>query len=135
MQAYFHWFNYLQPSPTPENMLLAQRSQGGGAVACAGGIRPRNGTPEGVHAMCEDYRAGASIDLAARCGRSRPTKIRCPLHVLWADNGAMDRLYDVLAIWGERARNVTGKGMPGGHNMQEGAPDEVLAELRTFLRG
>ena len=41
----------------------------------------------------------------------------------------------VLAIWGERARTVTGKGMPGGHNMQEGAPPEVLAELRAFLRG
>ena len=61
-------------------------------------------------------------------------KIRCPLHVLWAENGAMDRLYDVLAIWRERARNVTGKGMPGGHNMQEGAPSEVLAELERFLR-
>ena len=32
------------------------------------------------------------------------------------------------------ARNVSGKGMPGGHNMQEGAPVEVLAELRSFLR-
>jgi len=45
----------------------------------------------------------------------------------------MDRLYDVLAIWRGRARTVTGKGMPGGHNMQEGAPAEVLAELRTYL--
>jgi haloacetate dehalogenase len=56
------------------------------------------------------------------------------LHVLWAADGAMDRLYDVLAIWRERATNVTGKGMPGGHNMQEGAPNEVLAELRAILR-
>ena len=83
--------------------------------------------------MCEDYRAAASIDLehdAADLDR----RIRCPLHVLWAADGAMDRLYDVLAIWRERGRNVTGKGMPGGHNMQEGAPDEVLAELRAFLR-
>jgi haloacetate dehalogenase len=54
--------------------------------------------------------------------------------VLWAADGAMDRLYDVMAIWRERGRNVTGKGMPGGHNMQEGAPAEVLAELRAFLR-
>jgi haloacetate dehalogenase len=83
--------------------------------------------------MCEDYRAGASIDLT-HDEADLHEKIRCPLNVLWADGGAMGRLYDVLAIWRERAANVTGKGMPGGHNMQEGAPNELLAELRTFLR-
>jgi haloacetate dehalogenase len=135
VQAYFHWFNYLRPSPAPENELLAQRAaQAGRELPPAQAEYQRaNGTPEGVHGMCEDYRAGASIDLQhdeADLG----SKIRCPLHVLWAENGAMDRLYDVLAIWRERARNVSGKGMPGGHNMQEGAPVEVLAELRSFLR-
>jgi len=39
----------------------------------------------------------------------------------------------VLPIWRERGRNVIGKGMPGGHNMQEGAPAELLAELQRFL--
>ncbi len=135
VQAYFHWFNYLRPSPGPENELLAQRAaQAGRDLPPAQAEYQRaNGTPEGVHGMCEDYRAGASIDLQhdeADLG----SKIRCPLHVLWAENGAMDRLYDVLAIWRERARSVSGKGMPGGHNMQEGAPVEVLAELRSFLR-
>jgi haloacetate dehalogenase len=136
VQAYFHWFSYLQPSPVPENLLLAQQqSVAAGRPLSAAQIeyRRRNGTPEGVHAMCEDYRAGASIDLvhdAADLDR----RIRCPLHVLWAQDGAMDRLYDVLAIWRERGVSVTGKGMPGGHNMQEGAPEELLAELRAFLR-
>jgi haloacetate dehalogenase len=131
VQAYFHWFNYLRASPAPENELLAQQAgqQVSGAQA---EYRRANGTPEGVHGMCEDYRAGASIDLqhdAADLDR----KVRCPLHVLWADGGAMARLYDVLPIWRERGRNVTGKGMPGCHNMQEGAPNEVLAELQGFL--
>jgi hypothetical protein len=35
----------------------------------------------------------------------------------------------------ERGVNVTGKGMPGGHNMQEGAPAQLLAELQAFLKG
>jgi haloacetate dehalogenase len=135
VQAYFHWFNYLRAAPGPENELLAQRAaQAGREQSPAQAEYQRaNGTAEGVHGMCEDYRAGASIDLqhdAADLGE----KIRCPLHVLWAENGAMDRLYDVLAIWRERARTVTGKGMPGGHNMQEGAPVEVVAELRSYLR-
>jgi haloacetate dehalogenase len=136
VQAYFHWFSYLQPSPTPENMLLAQQREAPSnrpPSAAQLEYRRRNGTPEGVHAMCEDYRAGASIDLVHDAG-DLDRRIRCPLHVLWAQDGAMDRLYDVLAIWRERGTNVTGKGMPGGHNMQEGAPNELLAELRVFLR-
>jgi haloacetate dehalogenase len=135
VQAYYHWFSYLQPSPTPENMLLAQQQNPGARPPSAAQLeyRRRNGTPEGVHAMCEDYRAAASIDLAHDAA-DLDRRIRCPLHVLWAADGAMDRLYDVLAIWRERGRQVTGKGMPGGHNMQEGAPAEVLAELRSFLR-
>jgi haloacetate dehalogenase len=136
VQSYFHWFNYLRPSPAPENELLAQQRNapaGRSPSPAQAEYRRRNGTPEGVHAMCEDYRAGASIDLqhdAADLGK----KIRCPLNVLWAEGGAMDKIYDVLAIWRERARNVVGRGMPGGHNMQEGAPSEVLAELQRFLR-
>ena len=46
----------------------------------------------------------------------------------------MGRIYDVLAIWKERGVNVNGKGLPGGHNLQEDIPAEVLAELRPFLR-
>jgi haloacetate dehalogenase len=134
VQAYFHWFNYLRAAPAPENELLAQRAARTRQPSPAQAEYDRaNGTPEGVHGMCEDYRAGASIDLQHDAA-DLDAKVRCPLHVLWAENGAMDRLYDVLAIWRERARNVTGKGMPGGHNMQEGAPPEVLAELRSFLR-
>jgi haloacetate dehalogenase len=135
VQAYFHWFNYLRAAPGPENDLLAQRAaQARQARSPAQAEYQRaNGTPEGVHGMCEDYRAGASIDLK-HDEADLAAKVRCPLHVLWAENGAMDRLYDVLAIWRERGRKVTGKGMPGGHNMQEGAPAEVLAELRAFLR-
>ena len=137
VQAYFHWFSFLQPSPIPENMLLAQRATQAQSdrplSAAQAEYRRTNGTPAGVHAMCEDYRAGASIDLEHDAA-DLDQRIRCPLHVLWAEGGAMDRIYDVLPIWRERAANVTGKGMPGGHNMQEGAPAEVLAELRAVLR-
>jgi haloacetate dehalogenase len=102
VQAYPHWFNLLQPSPMGENSAIAL-TQGPGNAAPSPAqqeYRRRNSTPEGRHAMCEDYRAAASIDLehdAADLDR----KIRCPLHVLWAADGAMDRLYDVFAIWRE----------------------------------
>jgi len=83
--------------------------------------------------MCEDYRAGASIDLD-HDKADLDHKITCPLLALWAERGAMARLYDVISIWKERASKVTGKGLPGGHNLQEDVPDQVYAELRAFLR-
>jgi len=46
----------------------------------------------------------------------------------------MGRLYDVLAIWRERGTQVTGKGLPGGHNLQEDVPDQVLSEIQALLR-
>jgi haloacetate dehalogenase len=132
VQAYFHWFNYLQPSPIPENQLLAQQPPGQSSAAQVE-YRRRNGTPEGVHSMCEDYRAGASIDLVHDGADFGKKLIRCPVNTLWAEGGAMDKIYDVLAIWKGYAKRLEGKGMPGGHNMQEGAPKELLAELHRFL--
>jgi haloacetate dehalogenase len=83
--------------------------------------------------MCEDYRAGASIDLQ-HDKADLDKKIACPLLVLWGERGAMGRLYDVMPIWRERGANVTGKGLPGGHNLQEELPEQVLTELRGFLQ-
>ena len=83
--------------------------------------------------MCEDYRAGASIDLEhdeADLNRA----VTCPLLVLWGEQGNVGSLYDVLGVWRERASKVSGKGLPGGHNLQYDLPDQTLAELRAFLR-
>jgi haloacetate dehalogenase len=135
IQSYPHWFNLVQPSPAGENAAIALQQGPGNAAPSRAQLEylRRNSTPEGRHAMCEDYRAAASIDLVHDAA-DLDKKVRCPLNVLWAENGAMDRLYDVLAIWRERGANVEGKGMPGGHNMQEGAPNELYAELVRFLR-
>ena len=84
--------------------------------------------------MCEDYRAGASIDLE-HDNADLEKKIACPLLVLWGAKAPMGRLYDVLTIWRERATNVNGRSIPAGHNMQEDAPELVATELRAFLRG
>ncbi len=89
-----------------------------------------------VHAMCEDYRASASVDLKIdEADIKAGKKIQCPLLVLWAAAGAMGKLYDVLGIWKDEGVNVTGKGLPGNHSLQESAPRETLAELQQFLRG
>ena len=138
VQAYFHWFNYLRRAPGPEDELLAANKAR--LERTTDPIQREylrtSATPENIHAMCEDYRASASIDLKLdEADRKSGKLIQCPLLTLWAANGAMGRLYDVLSIWKEEGVNVNGKGLPGNHSLQESAPKETLAELQQFLRG
>ena len=134
--AYYHWFFLIRPAPFPEEMInnsLETYIGRGTGDAEAEFLRAfRN--PATVHAMCEDYRAGASIDLEhdeadLKAGR----KIACPLLVLWGAKGNVGRLFDPLAVWRERASDVRGRAMPSGHNIQLEAPAETLAEVRAFL--
>jgi haloacetate dehalogenase len=137
VQAYFHWFNYLRPAPGPENDLKAQNeAMLARATDDAQREYLRNNTnPLTIHGMCEDYRASASIDLEIDAADIQAgKKIQCPLLTLWAANGAMGKLYDVLAIWKQEGVNVSGKGLPGNHSLQESAPKETLAEIQRFLR-
>ena len=82
--------------------------------------------------MCEDYRAAATVDLE-HDKADLTTKVQCPLLALWGGKGAMQRLYDVTATWKERASNVQGKALPGGHWLPEQLPNEVYSELLPFL--
>ena len=153
-QAYFHWFNYLRPGPkdpanyepdlawtaSPEAQLLAQ------AVAQKARVPMMNeaqreyyratSDPANIHGMCEDYRAAASIDLTydeadIKAGK----KIACPVLALWSTRGPIGRLFDVMAIWKEYSKGpVTGKGLDGGHYLQEDLPNEVFAEISAFLK-
>ena len=88
--------------------------------------------PATIHASCEDYRASASIDLA-HDEADMDKKIGCPVLVLWGAKGLVGRKYDVLAIWRERATQVSGKGLAAGHWLAEEAPEETLAEVQAFL--
>ncbi len=135
VQAYFHWFNYLRAAPGPENELKAQAEA---RLARATSEIQReylrtSGRPENIHGMCEDYRAGASIDLK-HDEADFNTKIGCPVLVLWSQRGPIGRLFDLMKIWTDRASTVTGKGLAGGHYLQEDVPDQVIAEVTTLLK-
>ena len=135
VQAYFHWFNYLRPAPGPENELKAaaeaQKARATSEVQLE--YLRTSADPANIHAMCEDYRAGASIDLK-HDEADLSKKIACPLQVLWGERSPMGRIYDVLAIWRDRGTKVTGKALPGGHNLQEDVPEQVIAEVMTLLK-
>jgi haloacetate dehalogenase len=141
---YFHWFLLIQPAPVPETLLgnnaeFFLRGLFGNMPA---GTLPADifaeylrafQDPATLHAMCEDYRAAASIDLEHDTA-DLATKISCPLLALWAERGAMHALYDVLATWRERAHDVRGKAMPGGHWLPEELAPDIYSELHAFLR-
>jgi haloacetate dehalogenase len=133
--SYFHWFLFIQPAPFPENIIANDLTRwvGRGASDVGAEYLRVYKDPAAIHAMCEDYRAGASIDLK-HDETDLHKKIECPLLVLWGLKGVVGRLYDPLAIWRERASQVTGKGLPGGHNLQEELPEQTLTELRAFLK-
>src|SRR5579884_3177568 len=142
--AYFHFFFLIQPAPFPETLIgnnvefylrnwIFQRARPGviDEQAFAEYFRCYH-NPATIHASCEDYRAAASIDLehdAADLNR----KISCPLLVLWAEQGTMQSLFNVLDTWRERALSVMGKAIPGGHYLPEENPQIVLQELTAFL--
>ena len=88
--------------------------------------------PATIHASCEDYRAAASIDLEHdRADLER--KLTCPLLVLWGAEGVVARTYDVLALWRERAEQVSGEPLPCGHYLPEEEPERTLRALLDFL--
>jgi haloacetate dehalogenase len=90
--------------------------------------------PATIHAVCEEYRAAATLDVRhdeADRGRHR---IACPVLVLWARDGAVGRWYEPLDVWSAWADDVRGGPVPVGHFLPEEAPERVVAELRQFFR-
>ena len=136
VQTYYHWFSYLRRAPIPENELKAANDAAlARATTDVQKEYLRAMTDPGViHAMCEDYRAGASIDLQ-HDEADLQTKIACPVAVLWAEKGPMGRLFDMRKIWSDRAAKVvTFKALPGGHYLQEDVPELVVAEIQALLK-
>lgn len=135
VEAYFHWFLFLRPAPFPENIMASTGQYIGGGPGEIGEAFSRvYKDPAAIHAMCEDYRASAGIDIGFdEADIAAGKKIECPLNVLWGDNAAMGKQYDVMGIWKLIATRVEGKAMPGGHNFLMENPDPTYTELKRFL--
>jgi haloacetate dehalogenase len=83
--------------------------------------------------MCEDYRAGATIDVAHDAADRGKRRIACPVLALWGSRGQLEAWYDVLAVWRDWADEVQGRVLNCGHYLAEEAPDETYAELAAFF--
>jgi haloacetate dehalogenase len=93
-----------------------------------------------AHAICEEYRAAASIDREHdRSDVARGHRIACPLLSLWSADGALDSWYEPhggpLGVWRTWCDgDVQGHALPGGHFFPEAAADETATALQRFLR-
>ena len=145
---YVWWFLQVQPTPMPEHLIsldpvyylrdhLFVQGKTPGAVtpeAMAEYIRCYccSGT---IHAVCEDYRAAAGIDLDMdRADDAVGHLIQASVLVLWGAKGTVGHLWDVLATWRKKAaQQVTGEALPCGHLLPEEQPELVLAHFRSFF--
>ena len=145
--AYWHWFFLIQPSPLPEALIESDpvryvRSTMGGRYAGLGPFAPEAmaeyerciSRPGSARGICEDYRASAGIDLVHdREDIAADRRLAQPLRVLWGAHGVVGRCFDVLALWRERAVQVSGAPLPCGHYIPEEAPEALAAEALRFF--
>ena len=148
--GYYHWFFLAQAHPFPEELinldagrwLLAQAARHKSANAlfaepALADYLAAVQNPATVTAMCEDYRAAATIDLEHdRASRDKGDKITCPALVLWGSKGLVGKLYNPLDIWrGYCAGSLGGHAIESSHYLAEEAPEATASALQTFLSG
>jgi haloacetate dehalogenase len=142
----FHWFFLIQPYDFPERLIgadpeyflkhLLGRWSGDGLKpfapeALAEYVRCFS-QPATVHATCEDYRAGATVDYDADAADRGRRRIGCPVLVLWGGRGRVERR-DPLVVWREWADEVRGGPLPCGHFLAEEQPEATAEALHRFF--
>ena len=146
--AYFHWYFLIQPRPLPETLIghdpalwlgTAFRKLSTDSTAFSDALIAEYlrtfGTPEGIHATCEDYRAGATVDLANdRADVAAGRKIACPTLILWGARSVVGRMFQPLETWRDLVSSPIGEAIDCGHFIPEEKPVETLHALRGFFR-
>ena len=146
--GYYHWFWLAQRNPVPESVInkapedwfFAHTSREkkdkdffhplalNDYLSCI-----KN--PETISAICEDYRAAATIDIIDdKKSRDDNIKIKVPLLVLWGNKGKLEQWYETILIWQKYcSQEVKGKAINSGHYLAEENPDEVIENIKAFL--
>jgi haloacetate dehalogenase len=146
-KAYFHWFFLIQREPFPETIveqnpvffidrMMGNRHAGLSAFAPEALAEYRRciQLPGIAHAICEDYRAAATIDLEHdRADRESGRKVSQPLQVLWGANGVIEKCFKPIEEWKRVAMDVRGHSVPCGHYIPEENPEVLLQAALPFL--
>ena len=148
--AAYHWTFLAQAAPLPERMIAADpegwvdhtlrawtraRTLAPFAADALASYRAQMADPARRHAMCADYRAGATVDRRLDAeDRAAGRRIEAPLRFLWAEGGFPSRTGDPAGLWRRWAREVTDRSCASGHFAMEEAPDAVWEAFEGHFR-
>jgi haloacetate dehalogenase len=148
---FWPWSLFAQTEPFPEQLIAAAPG------AIINNVMTDWGTPENIftpeireayiqalsdpkhiHSICEEYRAGASLDIEHDTDDlNNKRRIQCAVLVLWAANGPLDNWYvgegGPIAIWKTWADQVTGNEIKGGHFFPEESPEQIAQSFKSFF--
>jgi haloacetate dehalogenase len=148
--AAYHWTFLAQPAPLPERMInadpvayiewtLASWVKGNALtpfpLISLDSYRAQARDPARIHAICADYRAGATTDRRHdEEDRTAGRRISAPLHFLYGHHGFPARTGDPAGLWRNWASHVTAEACDSGHFVMEENPDAVLAAFVPFFQ-
>ena len=145
--GYYHWFWLAQRSPIPESVInkapeewfFAHTSREEKDKNFFDPIALNDyldcvKNPETIKAICEDYRAAATIDLIDdKKSRDNNIKIKAPTLVLWGNKGKLEQWYEPLSIWQNYcSSDLRGNAINSGHYLAEENPDEIIKNIKLF---
>jgi haloacetate dehalogenase len=149
--AFWPWSLLAQPEPLPERILAAAPEAIvddalGGWGSPAAVFPPEVHTayvqalrdPSHAHAICEEYRAAATIDREHdKADLAAGRRIGCPLLALWSARGALDTWYveeaGPIALWRAWSDDVRGHALEAGHFFPEEVPEQTADALDRFF--
>jgi haloacetate dehalogenase len=149
--AFWPWSLLAQPEPLPERILPAATeaivNDALGRWGSPSAVFPPEvraaylqalRDPTHVHAICEEYRAAATIDREHdKADRASGRRIACALLALWSAHGALDTWYveesGPIALWQAWSDDVQGHALNAGHSFPEEAPEQTADALNRFF--
>ena len=149
--AYWPWSLLAQPEPLPERILavaseaIVDSALGGwGSPSAVFPLEVRAAyaqvlrDPEHAHAICEEYRAAATLDREHdKADSVERRRIACPLLALWSARGPVDTWYaeagGPVVLWRAWSDDVQGHTLNAGHFFPEEAPEHTAESLNRFF--
>jgi len=147
--AAYHWTFLAQPAPMPERMISAdpdsyidwtltqwtlRQTLETFSPEALESYRAQARDPARVHAMCSDYRAGASFDRALDLkDKANEKRITSPIRFLYGAHGFPAKSGNAEELWRSWAADVEASVCESGHFVMEENHQAVLDAFLPFF--